>query len=199
MPKKNASTIDDRARLWTFVVYPESTPANWRDILDELHIQWVESPLHDADINADGGEKKPHIHIALSFEGKKSYEQVLDVSASVNGTKKVEKVASMKGLVRYFVHMDNPEKTQYDRSLIIGHGGFDVIHLLKPTSATRYELLGEMMDWVKENDCTNFFVLSQYAFHVRKDDWFPLLTDNSAIFMREYIKSFRYYKMDMIN
>ena len=38
---------DERTRNWTFVIYPESAPKNWRDVLDEQHIQWVESPLHE--------------------------------------------------------------------------------------------------------------------------------------------------------
>ena len=42
-----------RTRSWTFIVYPDSAPENWRSILDEDHIQWIESPLHDKDLNAD--------------------------------------------------------------------------------------------------------------------------------------------------
>ncbi|HBM8385896.1 TPA: replication protein, partial [Enterococcus faecium] len=29
-------TKDERTRNWTFVVYPESAPENWREFLDEL-------------------------------------------------------------------------------------------------------------------------------------------------------------------
>ena len=43
-----------KGRDWTFVVYPESAPENWRTILDETFMRWVESPLHDKDVNADG-------------------------------------------------------------------------------------------------------------------------------------------------
>ncbi|WP_225354628.1 Rep family protein, partial [Ligilactobacillus murinus] len=56
---------DDRARTWTFIVYPESAPENWRDLLDEYHVPWVESPLHDKDINPDGTVKKAHWHVIL--------------------------------------------------------------------------------------------------------------------------------------
>lgn len=47
-----------KTRAWTFIVYPDSAPDNWRDILDELHIPWVESPLHDKDQNPTGEQKK---------------------------------------------------------------------------------------------------------------------------------------------
>ena len=69
MPKEKTSG-HDRTRIWTFIVYPDSAPENWRDLLDDQHIAWVESPLHDKDINPTTGEvKKAHYHIAFSFEG----------------------------------------------------------------------------------------------------------------------------------
>ena len=40
------------------MVYPESAPENWREILDETRMRWIESPLHDRDINPDGTPKK---------------------------------------------------------------------------------------------------------------------------------------------
>ena len=75
---------DVRARTWTFVAYPESAPENWRDILDGYHIPWVESPLHDKDVNPDGTVKKAHRHVILLFDGKKSFEQVKDITDALN-------------------------------------------------------------------------------------------------------------------
>ena len=188
--KKSRATKDDRTRNWTFVAYPESVPKNWRDILDDEHIQWVESPLHDKDLNADGQPKKPHWHILLLFEGNKSFEQVKTLTEKLNATVP-QKCASAKGLVRYMAHLDNPEKVQYDRGMIIGHGGVDVAEYLKPTSSTRYELFGEMMVFVRDNDITELEDLAYYARVERFEDWFPLLCDNSAYIMGEFIKSRR--------
>lgn len=191
MSEKKSRSKDDRTRNWTFLVYPESAPQNWRDTLDDLHIQWVESPLHDKDDNADGEQKKEHWHILLLFEGNKSYEQVKEITDKLNATIP-QKVASAKGLVRYMAHLDNPEKHQYDRAAIIGHGGVDVAEYLKPSSSTRYQLIGEMRQWVEDNGCLEFFVLFDYAAAERFDDWFPLLCDNSAYIMGEYIRSRRH-------
>ena len=58
MDDEKAKKVDNRARNWSLVVYPESAPENWRDILDDYHIPWVESPLHDKDVNPDGEIKK---------------------------------------------------------------------------------------------------------------------------------------------
>ena len=60
-------STDSRTRTWTFVLYEDSAPENWRQLLDDMHIEWVESPWHDKDINADGKPKKKHKHILLLF------------------------------------------------------------------------------------------------------------------------------------
>lgn len=106
-----------RTRNWTFVVYPESVSSNWRDVLDEEHIQWVESPLHDKDTNADGEIKKAHIHVLVMYDGVKSYNQILEITNKINASVP-QKCGSAKGLVRYMVHMDNPEKYQYSKQIL---------------------------------------------------------------------------------
>lgn len=61
MSKDNASSNqgDRRYRPWTFLVYDDSAPSDWRDILDSYHVPWVESPLHEYDVNPTGEVKKP--------------------------------------------------------------------------------------------------------------------------------------------
>lgn len=191
MSEKKSITKDERSRNWTFVVYPESAPNNWRDIIDDEHTQWIESPLHDKDKDVDEKIKKAHYHILVLYEGNKSFNQIKELTIKLNAPNP-QKCASSKGLVRYMAHMDNPEKHQYSINDIIGHGGADVREYLKPTSSTRYQLIAEMRQWVEDNNCTEFFVLFDYAAAEKFDDWFPLLCDNSAYIMGEYIKSIRH-------
>ena len=49
-----------------------------------------------------------------TLEGKKSFEQVLQITDLLN-CPHPQYVQSMTGLVRYMIHMDNPEKHQYSR------------------------------------------------------------------------------------
>lgn len=190
MAAGKSTTVDSRARSWTFVLYPESAPNDWRGVLDDEHIQWVESPLHDKDTNPDGTPKKPHWHILLMFEGKKSYEQIKEITDKLNAPIP-QKTASARGLVRYMVHMDNPEKFQYNVSDIIGHGGADVSELLKPSSSERYSMIREMIAFVREHGIVEFQDLMDYAATNRFDDWFPMLCDSSSYVMSCYIKSCR--------
>ncbi|WP_262259664.1 replication protein [Serratia liquefaciens] len=50
----------------------------------------------------------------------------------------------------------------------------------------------EMISFVKENDIDEIQDLIDYAMENRFDDWFPLLCDNSAFIMNNYIKSIRH-------
>lgn len=111
----SSNTKDGRTRNWVFILYPESAPEDWRTKLDDLLIEWVESPLHDKDVNPGGEPKKPHWHILLLFSGSKSYEQIVEITLSVNGT--IPKPCiSVRGQIRYFAHLDNPEKAQKETS-----------------------------------------------------------------------------------
>lgn len=182
---------DTRTRNWTIVVYPESAPNNWRDIIDEWHIEWVESPLHDKDLNPNGEPKKAHYHILLMFGGVKTYEQVVELIQPLNCPIPI-KVHNAKSLVRYMAHLDNPDKVQYDISKIISHGGVDVMDLLKPSSGERYTYIKEMQSWCNEYKIVEFFDLFNYAAEERFDDWFPLLCDSCAFVMNQFLKSKRH-------
>ena len=191
MAKEKASAADGRARCWAAIVYPDSAPENWREVLDEQHLEWAESPLHEFDVNLTGEVKKPHWHIVISFEGKKSFEQVVDLLAPIK-CPIPQRCHALKGAVRYFAHLDNPEKFQYSVTQIVGHGGFDVAAALAPSSAQRYQLIAEMQAWCREEEITEIQDLMDYAREQRYEDWFPLLCDSCCIVMSSYIKSQRH-------
>ena len=190
---KSSGNKSSRTRNWTIVLYPESVPADWRELMDELQIEWVESPLHEFDTNATGEVKKPHWHILLLFGGVKSYEQVVEIVEPFN-CPAPQRCHSAKGCVRYMAHLDNPEKFQYSVSDIKAHGGVDLAELLRPSSSERYSLISEMCSYVRDNCITEFQDLMDYAMQHRFDDWFPLLCDNSAYVVGQYIKSQRHRK-----
>lgn len=206
--RKSQVSKEQRTRNWVFVAYPTkeqldklgsgydgsdgygTLPDDWRNILEDLHIQWIESPLHDKDKNPNGATKKPHWHVLLMFEGNKSFEQIKAITDALNAPTP-QKCNSVKGTVRYMAHLDHPDKYQYEKGLIVGHGGADVAEHLKMTNSTRYQYIKEMRKWVNETGCVEFCDLFDYAAEEHFEDWFPLLCDNSAYIMGEFIKSRR--------
>lgn len=179
-----------RNRGFAFVLYPESAPENWRSIIDDFHIAWAESPLHCFDVNETGEVKKPHWHIVLNFDSVKSIDQVKKLIEPLNCTIPIA-VNSIRGMVRYFAHLDNPEKHQYPVDQIIGHGGMDVQDLLRLSASARYSEIRKMIRFISEKGITDFIEFMEYAMEEHYEDWFPLLCDNSSYIINQAIKSNR--------
>ena len=175
-----------RTRNFACVVYPESAPENWYDILVEHFIPAFISPLHDNDINPGGEPKKPHYHIMLMYDGVKTTEQAKEVFDSIGGVG-CEIVQSLRGYARYLCHLDNPEKHQYspeDVKMLCGSDYMGVIGL----AIDKYKAIGEMIDWCVEYNIISYSQLLEYA-RIERFDWFRILCDNGTLVMKEFLKS----------
>lgn len=182
---------DTRSKNWTVILYPESAPPNWKDLIEQMHIEWVESPIHDKDINPDGEAKKAHRHLLLMFGSLKSYEQVRELTDQLN-CPSPQKCHNSKAMVRYMAHLDHADKAQYDISEINAYGGVDIAELLRPSASERYSIIRDMMMFIRDENIVEFKDLMDHASMNRFDDWFPLLCDNSSIVMTSYINSKRH-------
>ena len=189
--KYDAKRAGKRTRNWTFLVWLESAPENWREVISSHHTPWVESPLHEGELNPDNEqEKSPHWHVLMMFDSMKTFEQVKEITDSLSTTIP-QQANNPKGIVRYMAHLDNPEKKQYKASDIKGHCGADVGAFFVPTSALRRELILEMMDYVDTECVREIADLMKYAGVNRQEDWFYLLTSDSMFVMSKYIDSRR--------
>lgn len=177
---------DDRARNYACVIYPESAPENWKELLSAQLVPAFISPLHDSDIDPQNQPKKPHYHIMIMFEGKKSKEQAEELFTSIGGVG-CEKVNSIRSYARYLCHLDNPDKAQYDPCSVTCFGGADYISIIGLAS-DKYAAIGEMMDFCDENNISSFYLLARYA-RTNRFDWFKMLCDNSSFYMREFLQS----------
>lgn len=185
MAEKNSSG-KGRTRNYATVVYPESAPENWKDILSEQFIPSFISPLHDKDINPTGELKKPHYHIVIMFEGVKTKEQAIEVFSKIGGVG-CEVIQSIRGYSRYLCHLDNPEKAQYNQDDVRSLCGADYSGTIGLVT-DKYKAIGEMIDYCKENNIYSYSVLLEYC-RMERFDWFRVLCDNGTVVMKEYLKS----------
>ena len=184
-----------RSRLWSFIGYPgDSLPDNYLEILtDELHLSGACSPVHDADLNGDGTEKKAHIHFAIQFQGVKTFEQVKEITDRLH-CPVPQQVRDMRALLRYFCHLDNPTKAQYLVSSIVSFGGFDIEDYLKRSCSDNRKLLKEILDFCVENEISDFCVLVEAAFALGNDEWIDIITSRNTMFFSAYLKS-KHFKL----
>lgn len=179
-----------RYLAWTCVVYPgESLPENWKSIIGDCMIPWVISPLHDEDVNADGELKKAHRHLVLAFHSVKSFSQVEEITKRL-GAPAPQPCRDTRGMIRYFLHLDNPEKAQYKREDIEFGGGFDLENSLKATVTEEEDILDEMCAFIERNWVTEFCAFNSYVRNEHKE-WRTILRKNS-FYLTQIIKSQRH-------
>ena len=175
-----------RYRNFACVVYPDSAPDDWKDILAAHIVPTFISPLHDKDTNPNGEPKKPHYHVMIMFEGKKSPEQVAEIFGSFGGVG-LEIVKSIRGYARYLCHLDNPEKAQYNQGDVISLAGADYVSTIG-LAIDKYKAIGEMLDYCEENNIISYADLLCYC-RENRFDWFRVLCDNGTFVVMEYLKS----------
>lgn len=181
---------DKRSNKWAFLIYKESTPKDYLDVLDEIHVPFILSPWHDKDVNRSTGEfKKAHKHGALFFETLKSYTQVSELlQEKLNTPAHIEVVMSPKGMYDYFTHAENPEKTLYNIDDIEAGAGFNLDKFLAEQSSD--EFLNKVIDLIEDNDITEFEELVYFA---RVNDYILLnLVLDKTYFFAKFLDSRRH-------
>ena len=159
-------------RSWAFVIYPESMPENYEEIITDTGLPLAMSPLHDKDVNPTGEPKKPHYHCIVYYENATTLKNVKEnVCDRLNGTIPI-KLESMRGMYRYHIHLDNPEKYQYDDRDRKFFNGFDIDMASKLTRTEINKIIKEihtfindnnileyidLLDVLKDNDLTNLY------------------------------------------
>lgn len=163
-----------KKRYWAVIVYPESCPSNWQDILQERGLQVCISPLHDKDLNPDNTPKKAHWHCILCWENPTTFNNVKELCDELN-CPIPQPLDSVRGYYRYLTHKDNPEKYQYDDSLITTINGFDISNFSELTNTEVIAILKSIINIIRDN---NIFEFSQLV---------DLLTDNEETFGRNFL------------
>lgn len=155
-----------KSRYWTFIIYPGSAPDNWIDLLTQTGLSISISPLHDKDINPDGTLKKAHYHVLACWEGPTTYNVVHDLTNSLNSPVP-QVVMAVRGMYRYFCHLDNPEKHQYLDSNRTHLNGFDIFNYSNMTDSEQVLLCHQIEDIIIENKIDEYFELQ---LHLRQVD-----------------------------
>ena len=221
--KYDAKRAGQRTRNWTAVVYPDDVAADWVEKIDG--VKWVQSPLHDQDLNPDGSHKKSHFHILLMFSAVKTFQQVFDYLAARFGTTETaaaddseaqtaaaddseaqtaaagrrsiigvalpQMVSDRSALVRYFAHLDNPSKHQYNVSDIVAHGGADVLELLQHNKREIACMLIDIEQFIDDNNITELCDLSM-KLRGYNIEWYLIVTTQHTYYFNAYLRSRRH-------
>lgn len=184
---------DIKKRNWTMVLYDDSCVKDWEDYLNSTGVPYAYA-YHDKDKTEIGEEKKPHYHILLCFDGPTTYNTAKDYAeriGSANGV--IQPVGSVRGMIRYFCHLDNPDKYQYPEDIIQCRNGFDPKDYFSLTVTQQKAFKRKVTQFIRDNEITEYGELIDMLMDSDEMDMYDIASQNTFYFT-QYIKSKRNMK-----
>ena len=108
----------DRARLFTLVVYKDTTTYDYKEVLDYFRsLKYCAYILHDKDLKEDLSDeldelKKAHYHIVVKYDNATT-PQAISKKSGVPANY-IQSIRSERQMIRYLIHKDHPDKYQYE-------------------------------------------------------------------------------------
>lgn len=182
--------MPERFRNFAFILYPESSPADWESKLSALHIPCVLSPPHDKDVDENGQVKKLHFHVILKFDSVKTIPQVLNYlwTSGFSHVEFVEPIKSLKSYERYLIHMDDPDKFQYKKEDVKCFSGASYLD----DEENSFLIVNEILDYINTYELKNRRSMSSRDFidiARQNNQWMRVLCNYSMLRLVEiYLK-----------
>lgn len=185
--------MSERSSKWALIVYPDSAPSDWKQLLKLSLVSFAVSPLHSPDPDGSGDERKQHWHVLMDFDSLKSAEQVKKITFLTNGTNP-QIVNNPSGYYQYMIHFNDPDKEQFN-------DGFEAIEQFNGFNGDKYEKYSEkqldaiftdIINIIDENNITEYSQLVNLVVNPEydKQDYLRIIRHNT-IFFNSYISSRR--------
>lgn len=163
----------DKARYFTFLLYPESIPNDWIDNLELIGVPIAISPLHDKDLSDVEGQKykKEHYHVIYVSKNPVTAESVrLKVKRSL-GDKSVAMVqivsTSMENMYLYLTHESKDaiakNKHKYSKADIRLLNNFDIDRYITLDVEDKDDMLNAVCDLIDDHDIANMRELRRFV------------------------------------
>jgi len=182
-----------KKRNWTFVLYKDSCAKDWEDYLNSTGVPYIYA-VHDKDKTDLGEDKKEHIHVMMCFDGPVTYHNAFTYAERVQAANNVvQPVGSVRGMVRYFCHKDNPDKYQYSEDILQCRNGFDPKDYFALTVSQVKAFKRKVIEYIQDNDIDEYAELVDTLMYSDEIDMFDIASQNT-FFFTQYIKSRRNQK-----
>lgn len=163
----------DKARYFTFLLYPESIPEDWEMQLELTGISMAISPLHDRDkSNVEGQEyKKPHYHVVYVAANPVTPHSVRMRIQRILGKQSIAKVQivkqSMENIYLYLTHESKDaiakNKYKYDKKDIKLLNNFDIDRYVVLDVEDKDEMLNDVCDMIDDHGLANIRELRRFV------------------------------------
>lgn len=163
----------DKARYFTFLLYPESIPEDWEMHLELTGIPMAISPLHNKDKSSVEGQeyKKPHYHVVYVAANPVTTHSVRMKIQRILGKQSIAKVQvvkqSMENIYLYLTHESKDaiakNKYKYDKKEIKLLNNFDIDRYVVLDVEDKDEMLNDVCDMIDEHSLANIRELRRFV------------------------------------
>lgn len=187
-----SKTNNKKFRNWAFILYEDSAPPNWRQLIIKSGVPTACSPWHNLDINELGENLKPHKHCIVAFKGPTTQANVKFLMTDPLNATRPEPVASIRGYYNYFTHEHETDKAVYSALDVEVFNGFDIERFDVEDKIPPSTITAELCALIIDNNVTNFTDLFQIALNLGSE-YIDILS-KKAYFFRCFINDLRFNK-----
>ena len=162
----------DKARYFTFLLYPESIPNDWNQRLELMGVPIAISPLHDRDKSNVEGQtyKKAHYHVVYVAKNPVTTDSVRKRIQRALGPRSVSKVQivvqGMKNRYLYLTHESKDaiakNKHKYSKRDITLLNNFDIDRYITLDVEDKDDMLNDVCDLIDDHNLANMRELRRF-------------------------------------
>lgn len=170
----------DKARYFTFLLYPESIPNDWETQLETIGVPIAISPLHDRDKSSVEGQeyKKAHYHVIYVAKNPVTTDSVRFKIKNLLGNQSLAKVQivsqSMESMYLYLTHESKDaiakNKYKYNKADIKLLNNFDIDRYVTLDEAEKNEILDTVVGLILQHGFENIVDFMDF-YSVHADDY----------------------------
>lgn len=168
-------------KVFEFIVYPDSAPADWVDLVAQTGVEFAVSPLHNADISANGEHKKDHYHMIAVWPNNTKWQTATVLCDIVNGPICIP-VIDIRPKYDYLTHKNDPNKAQYNPDDIQHCNGFVLSKYLNLTAAEVSQKVAEITKLCFEFQFYEYADLIKYLLDNDMFDDFDIASNRTLYF-----------------
>lgn len=161
----------EKARYFTFLLYPESIPEDWELKLETLGVPIAVSPLHDKDKSDVEGQKykKPHYHVIYIAKNPVTADSVRKKIKLLLGEKSLAMVQIALNVENTYLYLTHESKDAiakkkhvYDKADIKLINNFDIDRYIVVDVETKNQVLKSLLQIIRAYSIPNVLDLHDF-------------------------------------
>ena len=162
----------EKARYFTFLLYPESIPEDWEIKLESIGLPIAVSPLHDKDLSDVEGQKykKAHYHVIYVAKNPVTADSVRYKIKQILGANSIAMVQiivrGMEGMYLYLTHESKDaiakKKYVYDKKDIKLINNFDIDRYITLDVEDKDDMFNLICDLIDNHNLANIRELRRF-------------------------------------